>query len=413
FVEYDLMNICEFDQALARRLAACGPDNSSFCEDEIVNYSNAALNKVISYVVDFLSSVMLDEYKYCTVYDFIHTIEMLNKMNDDPRIFEFFKNIEGKIMKFSEQLDQDFENAVAAELVGPADRNVYKGTINIRAAFRSAWQHFVVNDGAYKYAKIDILAKFAANRLYQCLNESLEFLVQAYSNQQYLFYLFYCRFITKILDCISDTAENKLIIWAFVELLAPEVIPSFTAQYLEILKHEYLGKYLERPEAWFIFKNIIRLLKYNREYELCITDFFQRKNFYTKRYNLYLSFLCPEYCVALKNLFNCLRIKKEIDRNGNEFFGAYYNLYRGTAEIYSYAVLIDHLNENGVITNAAIQELNSMIDRNERVSEIVLSLILRSRGANVPQGITSAVNTILKRDDLKETVKKYNELFNK
>jgi CCR4-NOT transcription complex subunit 1 len=69
FIEYDLIYLEEYDQALCKY----------FKDDD---------QTILNFAIDLLTTLILQRKKLCTVYDFIHTIEMLNKMNDNPNVVD-------------------------------------------------------------------------------------------------------------------------------------------------------------------------------------------------------------------------------------------------------------------------------------------------------------------------------------
>ncbi|KAI4291308.1 CCR4-NOT transcription complex subunit 1 [Pancytospora philotis] len=399
FVEYDLINLEEFDQALSRSLKS----------DDL---------KAVSFVLDLLAALMLGSVQLCTVYDFIHTIETLNRMNDNPRVFDFFKHIELGMMKFADSSDTSFDTALKTiRLNAPpaAIRAAFsaKYTLNLPAAFKAAWHHFVLYTGAYRFFKVDLLAVLAKDALQPALKEALGLLVQAYSKRHYLFFMFFCRFLCKVLDEVDDTPENRVLFFKLLELLVPSSLPGFAAQFFEVIDHRFVTKFLARGEAFFLYRELLELLAANARYEQLVTAFFVKNNSFTKKYNLYLSYLCPSEYPALKNLFNQTRAGAVIEKASNPFFAAYYNLSKHLSVSTSYDILIDNLNEHNSVTIYALDRLASILDlaQGAHREEIVLALLIRRAAANTPQGIVLACEELFARPKIREIADRYNELF--
>jgi CCR4-NOT transcription complex subunit 1 len=412
FIEYDLIYLEEYDQALASILKS----------DE---------SKSLPFIMDLLSNLMFKNIKLCTVYDFIHTIESLNKVNDNPKVFEFFKKIEIGIMKFGENISEN--NSVFDDFIEKTRFNIspdlylnkfkekYKlEQLNFKLALKSCWTHFVLFSGSYRFFKVDILSCLIKDNILFYLKESMSFLVQAYSKRQYLFFMFYCRFFVKVLDYIEDTHENRSTIWKILDILSPSNLPSFTAQFLEILDHPFISKFIENPDFFYIAADLLEVLKFNNKYEFIITQFFVAHNAQIKQYNLYFSYLCPQYAVNLKNLFNMSRTKLGIEKNSNSekgtnpFFTSNFYLSKNIRVNSDFTILIDNLNEKNYAMNYAMEALRFMIDKNLNVREIVLLLMIRNRGSNVPYGIKHACDELLSREDLRGIVEEYeNKFYNK
>ncbi|ELA42347.1 uncharacterized protein VICG_00445 [Vittaforma corneae ATCC 50505] len=404
FIECDFVCLEELDQSLSKLLKI---------EDQ----------KFLDFVVDLLDTLILQDIKLCTVYDFIYTIESLNKVNDNPRIFEFFKSIESGMMKFQDgandfNMFDEFLKDLHAN-IPPTQyllhfREKYKmEKANFRLAFKSCWHHFVLYSGSFRFFKVDVLAALVRDDLFNNLKESLKFLAQAYSKSHYLFFLFYCRFIVKVLDFIDDNIDNRIMVWKILELLAPSNIPGFVAQFIEILNHNFIAKYFERNEAFWIAKELIEAVKWNESLEPLVSDFVTKNFAHLKRFSIYLSFLCPQMCVNLKNIFNQSR-PKVIEKGANSFFNTIYLLTKQTRPFSKYCDLVDHLCDNPVTNTLAIESIKSMIDRKISLREVVLLLMIRFFGKNVPLGVRSACEEIFKRNDVREIVCEYeNKFFNK
>jgi len=404
FIQWDFVCLEELDQSLSKLLKI---------EDQ----------KFLVFVIDLLDSLILHEIKLCTVYDFIYTIESLNKINDNPKIFEFFKKIESGMMKFQDGSNEPvaFEDFLK-ELhinIPPTQylshfREKYKmEKMNFKLAFKSCWHHFVLYSGTFRFFKIDILAALVRDDLFNNLKESLRFLAQSYMKSHYLFFLFYCRFIVKTLNFVEDTIDNRIMIWKILELLAPSSIPSFVVQFIEILDHSFVVKYLERSEAFWIAREIIDAVRCNENLEPTALEFFEKHQAHFRRFSIYLSFICPHKCVSLKNLFNQTR-PKAIEKGNNSFFNTFYLLSKQTKPFSKYSDILDHLSDNTGINSVAIECIKNMIDRKINQREIILLLMIRSSGRYVPVGIKAACDEIFKKNEAKEIAKEYGgRFFNK
>lgn len=396
FIEYGLIYLDEFDQALARSLS------NLVCD--------------INFVLDLLTILILGDIKYCTVYDFIRTIEILNKMNDNPRVFDFFKKIELGMMKFTEMSDTPFDEALATlkfnahpDQIRASFKAQY--TLNFKAAVKSSWHHFVLYSGSFRFFKIDALALLVKEGLFTHMKDSLVLLVQAYSKRHHLFFMFYCRFFVKVLDHIEDSVENRIIVSKIIEIMAPSSLPGFASQFLEIMNHKFITKFLSRAEAFFYFKDILSVFEADPDYESLVTQFFIKNNNYSKKYNLYLSYICPENSPTLKNLFNQSKSRAYVEKGTSPYFSTFYCLSKYTKTNADYNILIDNLNENNPTTALVIDKLNAMINKGISRNEIVLTLLIRSHAPHVPAGLTLACTELLGKKECKSIVDHYTAIF--
>lgn len=404
FIEFDFICLEELDQSLKKLLET---------EEQ----------RILSFTLDLLSLLMFQEIKYCTVYDFIYTIEALNRMNENPRVFEFFKKIESGMMRFQDTLpEQDafedflknFKYEISPEQYLPLFKEKYKmENLNFSSAFKISWHHFVLFSGSFRFFKIDVLAAIVREDLYLYLKESLKYLVQAYSKSHYLFFMFYCRFFVKILDIVENTIENRILIWKILELFSPSNLPSFITQYIEILNHPFCVKYLDRNEGFFVAKELLESLKLNPKLEPIVTDFFTRNIEFFRKFSIYLSYICPEEFVNIKNIFNQSR-PKALEKCSNSFFNSFYMLSKHTRPYCAYNDLIDHLCELNPITSFALENLKVLVDKKVAIKEIVCTLMIRTAARLPPPGIKSAFEEITKKTEIKEVVAEYGKkIFNK
>lgn len=396
FISYDLIRLDEYDQALMRLLVAEEP-------------------KGLQFVLDLLYDLILGDLRLCTVYDFIHTIETLNKINDNQRVFEFFKEVEAGMMRIGERSDELFDEFLRTERIeissatAKAFRAFCKKRPDVQFSFinavRGSWHHFVLYSGPFRFYKIDVLACLANNDFYGCIKETLPLLAQAYSKRNYLFFSFFGRFFESMLDVVEDTAENRAIIFRMLEILS--TLPGFVTYLIRILDHSFCTKYLERSEIFFVLKSLLVLVKHSRACEPVVLDFFSRHSNSIRRLNPYLSYFCPEDSPSLKNLFNSCRSKVPPEKGTNPYFAAQYSLSKHQKVIASYSILVDNLCETSMLSAHAADALRSMLDRKQNVKEILLLVLLRKNAANPPPALAAMYDELAARKDVKELLSKY------
>lgn len=430
FIEFDLLCVEEFDQALSKYLKQEDFEYNKICAKKSADENSGFENdfneyKHLDFVLELLNSLILQDLKLCTVYDFIYTIEALNKINEHPQVYEFFQKIEANMLKFNENGEVSMFDVFVAncKFTIPPEQYLQKykekykfSQLNFRAAFKTCWLHYVLYTGSFRFFKIDVLSSLIVEDLFQILKESLRMLIQAYSKRHYLFYTFYCRFFVKMLDFIDDNIENRALIWKTLEILAPMSLPGFITQFIEILSHKFMVKYFEKPEFFFLIKDVLTMLNYNRSLEPLIFDFFSKNHLHFKPYFLYFSFLTPTLCHSLKNIFNTARTKVGFnERPGNSFFLLYFQLNNRVLKFpLNYMDLIDNLNEQGSASALALDGLRNILDKKINVREIVLVLMLRSRIRHVPAALKVAAGDLLNRSDIKDIVSEYEtRSFNK
>lgn len=404
FIENDFICLEELDQSLKKLLES---------EDQ----------KVLGFVLDLLNLLLLQDIKYCTVYDFIYTTETLNKMNENPRVFEFFKKIENGMMRFQdlpsehnyfEEFLKNFKFDLSPDQYLGNFKEKYKfDSFCFPSAFKVSWHHFVLFSGSFRFFKVDILASLIREDLYVYLKESLKFLVQAYSKSHYLFFMFYCRFFIKVLDFVEDTIENRILIWKVLELFSPSNLPSFVTQYIEILDHPFCMKYLDRNEGFFVGKELLEALKYNSKLEPIVTDFFTRNLELFKKHSIYLSYLCQDEFVNIKNIFNQSR-PKLLEKCNNTFFNSFHLLSKHIKPFCAYNELIDHLSEQNATTSFIVENVKILLDKKVATKEIICSLMIRSSARSPPAGIKAALDEVMKKTEAREIVSEYEKkIFNK
>ncbi len=287
-------------------------------------------------------------------------------------------------------------------------------SFDFKSYLKSSWNHFVLYSGSYRFFKSDILAILVKDNFALYLKEALSFLVQAYQKSQYLFFVFFCRFVIKAMDNLEDSLDNRNMIFKLLEVIMPSKFPGFTAQFIEILNHNFIAKFLDKPEFFMIYQDLLNILEYDDRYEYAITQFFTTHSNFVKKFNLYLSYTCPQHSVNLKNLFNQSKSKGMVEKTTNPYFSVFYNLGKHIRVNTTYGLLIENLNEQNSITLYIISCLRSMLDRNINSREIILMLLIRNYCENCPLGVKLACEELFMRGDSQYLIREYKrQYFNK
>ncbi|KAL6122053.1 general negative regulator of transcription subfamily 1 [Nucleospora cyclopteri] len=329
FIEYDFIFIEEYDQALARFISKDKEISSGY----------------LNFAVTLLEDLILGNKSLCSVYNFIYTIESISKKSDiSVTAFEFLKKIEGHMLDFGVNCEKNiFDDFVLSLKFSTTNEELFNrfkseykiDQFNFDAALKSCWNHFVLYHGNYRFFKIDILPYLIKNNVFKYVYRCMEFLLQAYKKRMYLFNKFFCRFFIQLLDTFmidedqKKLLSNKAVIMRILEILSPTAFPCFTAQFLEIVQHRFFDS-ISDGELFWISREFLEVLKYNEKYEKLFYDFFVKKELFIKRFNSYLCFLCPNYCITLKNLFTA-REKCPTNASKNGYFYKIY--YKGLQKI--------------------------------------------------------------------------------
>lgn len=301
FIEYNFIFAEEYDQALAN----------------LVNNSQSNIH--LEFALCLLEKLILSQSVFCSIYNFIHTIEAISKKSEfDTASYAFLKKIENKMLDFdvdgSEKVFDDFVSNLGFL---QTTENIYEKFIifsngkelNFDAAFKSCWAHFVIYNGSFRFFKVNILVHLLQNNGLEFILRGLELLVQAYEKKMFLFYEFYCKFFTLWLDLDVKKKTFKAAILKIIDVLSPSNFPSFSSYYIEVTSSPYFDDFLDN-ENMDIIKEIMNLLQVNEKYEKLVYDFLCKKEGFVCKFRKELYNMCPDYCVSLKNY---------LDKNGEEF----------------------------------------------------------------------------------------------
>lgn len=400
FIEHNLINVAEYDQALSK-----------------VPFTEGNLDFIIS----LLTTLITAEVQICTVYDFICTLEALAGHSDNNKVFDFFQKISSLMMHMEgtgvSEYDEYVRNSrftTVPETFLPEfmARANYPQAVNIRSAFKVSWDHFIRHHKVpteYCYLKIDPLAVLVKDRLYEAMRESLGVFLEAYKKRNYLFFKLYTRFVVKLLDTVEDTANNRSLVYSVLETLFPSRVPGFTTCFLEIVGHRFVSKYVECEEGVVIAMEVVGCGVYSQRLMYPITQVmeqYRRSPGYVRMYSSYLSYYCPQEYAHLKNFFNTCRDRIEAVEGQNSFFRLRTGLQNRTSirvtdlgigkNLWLY--LIDNLNEMDDISSTVIGSIRFMIERKMYSEEIVTVLWIRMRAGGAPEALVSCYNEISSLD---------------
>lgn len=300
FLEHNFIFVEEYDQALAN----------------LINKSPN--NDFLDFALKLLEVLLLGDKIFCSIYNFIYTIEEISKKSEfNTASYSFLKKIEVKMLDFDtdgkDNIFDDFVNSLG--FLQPTT-NLYEKffdfsegkEIDFNAALKSCWAHFVIYNGNFRFFKIDILAQLIKSNSAVFIKTSLEILVQAYEKKMCLFYEFYCRFFTMWLKSEEGKTTYKTTVFKIIEILTPAQFSGFAAHFIEIVSAPFFDIYTKEENLWIV-QQVMNVLKYNEKYEKLVYDFLKKKEVFVREYESQLIELCPEGCVSLKNY---------LDRNGKE-----------------------------------------------------------------------------------------------
>lgn len=396
FVEYSLINVAEYDQALSKM---------PMTEDNL------------EFIITLLTTLITTEVQICTVYDFICTLEMLAGHSDDNRVFDFFQKISGLMMHIegtgASEYDEYVRNCrftTVPEVFLPEFmmRVDYPSSLNIKAAFKVSWDHFIRHHKvptAYCYLKIDPLPSLIKDRPFEPLKESLAVFLEAYRKRNYLFFKLYTRFIVKLLDVLEDTPKNRSLVYSLLEVLFPSKVPGFVSSFLEILNHRFVSKYFDSEDGVIIAIEVLRCSIHNQKLMYPVTRVilsFRRYPVYIRMYSSYLSYCCPQEYPHLKNFINCFRDKLVPVENQNSFFRLRTALQnRSPIRVTDLGIgknlwlyLIDNLNDMNAISSTVIESIKFMIERKMYSEEIITVLWIRMKAGDAPEALVACYNEI-------------------
>lgn len=428
FIQYGLVRLDEYDQALVKLLSS---------------------EEGLSFVLDLLNELVLGPLPLCTVYDFIHTIETLNLISDDSRVFDFFRAVEAGMIRIGEsrtnQGESLFDAFVNSARIDSAPSGMARlfsrfcsrhggsrssdsragdarvgVSDTIRSCFpdalRSSWHHFVLHSGAFRFYKVDILAYIAADAFHSPLREALQLLVQAHEKRNYAFFSFFHRFFYSGLTTLEDSVENRSLVLRALEVLIPVRLPAFTAQFVSLLEHPFVLRFLGKPEAFSLPRSLLEILKYSRTAEPLVRRFFATHPVGLRQY---LLFLTPHAAPALKNLFSAeygseskpsaLSTTPGTHHGSapNTFFALLAALSRNQRTTAPFPLLVDCLGENSPASVRAAEALRLLIDKRQNVREIALLVLIRRMAPSPPAALVGFYDEITVRKDVKGFVSEY------
>lgn len=405
FIEFQLLNLVEYDQALARSI------KSEENLDPILNLVN---------------NLITEEVQICTVYDFIALLEALANNSDNTKIYDFFQKISNYMILFDNSNVTDFDEFVKSEkynifLDYKKNRNLPKN-INIRAALKSSWEHFVRHHKIptlFCYQKIDMIPLIIKNSLGLYIKDTLEVFIDAYKRRNYLFAKFYTRFLLKLLDNLDETAENIRIIHDVLILLKPSSVPFFTSGYLEIIQHKFVRNFFD----FYMAEEVLKVLNSNEKFLYPCTIIFMNikdnKSFF-KMYGIYLSYICNYKYVHLKNIFNRYRDNIQCVDNQNLYFKVRRMLQSNTIIIKDYVnksnfllYLIDNLNEKNLVTVYASNILRTYINEKMFIQKIIALVWIYNKCEFVPTGVKTFYDELSKNEWVMKIIESIDFKFNK
>ncbi|ADM12625.1 cell division control negative transcription regulator [Encephalitozoon intestinalis ATCC 50506] len=396
FIEHNLINVVEYDQALSKTPLADGN---------------------LDFVISLLTSLITAEVQICTVYDFICTLEMLAGHGDNPRVFDFFQKISNLMMHIEAKGASDYDEYVRSckfttvpEMFLPEfmERANYPGSVDIRSAFKVSWDHFIRYHRiptSYCYLKIDPLPGLIKEKLYESIKESLFVFLEAYRKRNYLFFKLYTRFIVKTLDIMEDTPTNRSLVYSVLEVLSPSQVPGFTSCFLEILGHRFVLRCFDSEEGVILAMEALKCGSYSSKLMYPITQimqFFKRSSGYVKMYSSYLAYCCPQEYPHVKNFINQFRDRIVPVEGQNPFFRLRTALQNRTSVKVTdlgigknlWVYLIDNLNEMDAISSTVIESIKFMIERKMHLEEILTILWIRMKAPGAPKALAACYDEI-------------------
>jgi CCR4-NOT transcription complex subunit 1 len=405
FIEFQLINLVEYDQALARSIK---------------------IEENLDPILNLVTSLLTGEIQICTVYDFIALLEALANNSDNSKIYDFFQRISNYMMLFDNSNVTDFDEFVKAEKYNiftdyKKTRSLPKN-INIKAAFKSSWEHFVRHHKVptlFCYQKVDMIPIIIKNSVGLYIKDTLEVFIDAYKRRNYLFTKFYTRFMVKLLDILDETPDNIRIIHDVLGLLKPSSVPFFTSGYLEIIQHKFVRRFFD----FYMAEEVLKVLNINDRFLYPCTAIFMNikdnKTFF-KTYGIYLSYICNYKYVHLKNIFNRYRDNIHYLENQNFYFKVRRMLQNNTIIIKDYVnkgnfslYLIDNLNEKNLVTVYASNILRTYINEKMFIQKIIALVWIYNKCECVPVGVKTFYDELRKNDWVMKIIESIESKFNK
>lgn len=389
FIEYQLLNLVEYDQALAKSLN---------------NEEN------IDFIINLLSNLLTEDVQICTVYDFIATLESLSNLSDNTKVYDFFQKISSLMMLFENFNTSEFEEIVKNEkfniFLDTKKSKIFK-SVNVKSAFKSSWEHFVRHHKVpteYCFYKIDLFSKLCKNNINLYIKDTLEVFIDAYRKRNYLFIKFICRFFTKLFDIIEDTNENIKTVYDVINILKPSVCPFFTTGWLELIQHKFVFKLFD----FAIAEECLNILNLNDKFIYPVTKIFEvvkDDKIFIKTYGIYLSYICKIKFIHLKNIFNRYRDNISYLENQNTYFKIRRLLqnntfiakdYFNTNLIFIY--LFDNLNDRNLVTIHSSNALKTMINEKNNVNKLITLMWIYYNSEYVPIGLKIFYEELIKSE---------------
>ncbi|WUR02319.1 general negative regulator of transcription subunit 1 CDC39 (CDC39) [Vairimorpha necatrix] len=405
FIEFQLINLVEFDQALARN---------------IKNEEN------LEEILNLISNLITGDIQICTVYDFIASLESLANFSDNSKIYDFFQKISSYMFLFENSNLSEFEEFIKSEKYSiftdyKKIRNLPQN-LNIKSAFKSSWEHFVRHHKLptlFCYQKVDLIPQIIKNTISLYIKDTLEVFIDAYNRRNYLFIKFYTRFIIKLLDILDESSENLKIIYDLLNLLKPSSVPFFTTGYLEIMQHKFVKRLFDFNMA----EEILKVLNVNEKFIYPCTKIFMNikdnKNF-LKVYGIYLSYICNYKYIHLRNIFNRYRDNIQYLENQNLYFKIRRMLQSNTIVLKDFMnnstfilCIIDNLNEKNLISVYANNILRNFINEKILVNKIITLVWIYNKCECVPLGLKMFYEELKKNEWVVKIIDSLESKFNK
>lgn len=399
FIEYSLINVAEYDQALSKMP---------------LTESN------LDFIVTLLTELITTEVQICTVYDFICTLEMLAGHSDNNKVFDFFQKISSLMMHIEGAGASEYDEYVRncrfttvpeAFLPEFMARTNYPAALSVRAAFKVSWDHFIRHHKiptAYCYLKIDPLPLLLRDRLYESVRESLAVFLEAYRKKNYLFFKLYTRFIARLLDIVEDSPDNRSLVYSLLEVLFPSRVPGFACFFLEIVGHRFVSGFFEAEQGVVLAMEILRCGGHNPRLAYPVTQAIvacSRCPFF-RTHASYLCYVCPQEYPHLKNLINGARDRIVPVEEQNPFFRLRTALQnRSSVKVTDLGIgkslwlhLIDNLNEIDGVSQTVVESIRYMVERKMYSEEIATMLWARMEAGNAPEALVACYEEVSQLD---------------
>ncbi|TBU06481.1 putative CCR4-NOT negative regulator of transcription, partial [Hamiltosporidium magnivora] len=390
FIKRKILNPLEYDQYMAK----------------------IVLNKT-EFVLSVLQRLLLSDVKYCTPYDFIFTIEVLAKFNEekyDDGVYEFLKNVSYLIIE-SNISTENINLEKISNLEGVFENDLDLNWIYIY--IQISWDHFVRYSripSSYCYAKIDLLPKTLLEKEWSLAKEGIKIMINwfisSWEKGCYLSYKMFHRFIVILFRYLSISIESRNMVYSILKLFSPENMPFYFIGYLELVNEKITKDlFFNQDGCTFGVEICLSLLKgariFNNDYVLSIVEqifykiFEKCEPFFVENSWLF-SYQCPNKFDKLKNLLNSKRsVTTKI--SGNSAYIKILNALRTeniekVLEVISeyedtndrkwiiYG-LVDNLVDNNNISNCAIKVIEKTLNKfKEEIGGVVVCRFMCGNG---------------------------------